>query len=694
MKRILKLVSAIVALIVIAAIALPMFISADFLKAQLQEQVKKATGRELVIKGKASLSVFPNIAIHVEDVTLGNPAGFESPYLVHIAKLETGAALGPLLSKQLRISGITLEGAKLYLEQQTSGAKNWDFAGAKPAAAEPEEKATGEQKSPLKQLAIGRVTVKNTDVYFSKPGAKPIAAENINIALDGADGSGPLSLNGSVDYQKQPVQFSLDVKEMKALLAGKTAAVRAGLKLPSGSTANFDGELSTHEGPNGKGKFGFTSDNLGGLIGWATGNKPAGNLPKKVNVQSNVALTDAQTMALEGLSFSVDSLSGAGKLALKLGGAVPAVNGELKLGVVNLNELTGNAAAAPAAEAGKAAPASGSAGWSDAPLNLSGLRAVNANLKLAIEKLISGKLEFTDIATDIALNGGNAKITLGNMSLYGGAAKGTVGLDGSGAGAGLATNLTLSNVDIEKLMTAMSGASRLEGIANLVLTINGRGASQRALVSALGGGGNFKINDGAIKGINVASFLRDAKKGFILSDSSTESTDFTEMTASYSIAQGVVSNKDLSMKSPVLRLGGSGSVSLPARTINYRAVPTLVSSLKGQGATETSTGLDIPLLITGPWSAISITPDLEGILTNALTNPDALKDNIKGVKEGLKNFNSPKDIGKALLGGTNGAAPAPAATPATSATPTTSPKPAKEQLIEDAIGGVLGGFGK
>jgi AsmA protein len=158
--------------------------------------------------------------------------------------------------------------------------------------------------------------------------------------------------------------------------------------------------------------------------------------------------------------------------------------------------------------------------------------------------------------------------------------------------------------------------------------------------------------------------------------------------------QGVVSNKDLSMKSPVLRLAGSGSISLPARTINYRAVPTLVSSLQGQGAKDKSTGLNVPLLITGPWSAISITPDLEGILTNALTNPEALKENIKGVKEGLKDFNSPKDIGKALLGGTGEAAPTPAAAPATGAAPVAKPKPAKEQLINDAIGGVLGGFGK
>lgn len=685
MKRILKLVGALVALILIAAVAIPMVVSADFLKTQLQAQVKNTTGRELAIKGKASLSILPNIAIQVEDVTLGNPAGFDAPYLVHIEKLQTGAALGPLLSKQLRITGVTLEGAKLYLEQNASGAKNWEFANSTPAEATPE--TAGEAKaSSLKQLAIGRVTVKNSHVYVAKAGAKPMAIENITIALDGADGSGPLSLSGSVDYQKQPVKFSLGVKEMKALLAGKTAGVLAALTLPSGEV-HFDGEMSAKNGPAAKGEFSFNSDNLGSLMAWATGTKPAGNLPKKVSVQSSIVLKDAQNLALNELNFSADSLSGSGQLALTLEGAVPAVNGTLKLGVVNLNELTGKAAATQAAEAGKAAAATSSAGWSDAPLNLAGLRAVNANLKLTIEKLVSGKLEFTNISTDIVLSGGNAKINLGNLSLYDGTAKGTVGLDGSGASAGLSTNLSLSGVNIERLMTAMSGASKIEGVANLSMNVNGRGASQRALIGSLGGSGNIKINDGAIKGINVASFLRDAKKGFILSDSSTESTDFTEMTASFSIAQGVVSNKDLTMKSPVLRLAGSGSVSLPARTIDYRAVPTLVSSLEGQGAKDTHTGLDIPMLITGPWSAISITPDLAGILTNALSNPEALKENIKGVKEGFKNFNSPKDIGKALLGGTSDAA-----SESDEGAVTTS-KPVKEQLIENAIGGVLGGFG-
>ena len=110
-----------------AAIALPMFISAEYLKSQMVAQVKTATGRDLTIGGKASLSVFPNIAVSVEDVTLGNPAGFSSKYFAHVDKLKAGAALGPLLHKQLQITGINVEGAVLNLETNAAGAKNTDL---------------------------------------------------------------------------------------------------------------------------------------------------------------------------------------------------------------------------------------------------------------------------------------------------------------------------------------------------------------------------------------------------------------------------------------------------------------------------------------------------------------------------------------------------------------------------------------
>jgi AsmA protein len=148
-----------------------------------------------------------------------------------------------------------------------------------------------------------------------------------------------------------------------------------------------------------------------------------------------------------------------------------------------------------------------------------------------------------------------------------------------------------------------------------------------------------------------------------------------------------VTNNDLSMKSPVLRVAGKGTVSLPPKTVNYRLEPTIVGSLKGQGDTKDArTGLTIPLVIAGPWANPSITPDVVGMLQDGLKNPEALKQNLKDITGQLKDFNSPKDIGKALLGAPPKATPADGAAAATPST--------KSDAITQGIGGLLNAVGK
>ena len=44
--------------------------------------------------------------------------------------------------------------------------------------------------------------------------------------------------------------------------------------------------------------------------------------------------------------------------------------------------------------------------------------------------------------------------------------------------------------------------------------------------------------------------------------SQTEKTDFSELSASFRIADGVARSNDLDMKSPFLRLGGDGAIDI------------------------------------------------------------------------------------------------------------------------------------
>ena len=703
LRTIAKIFGGLLALIIVLLLAIPMFISADYLKAQLVAQVKNATGRDLVIKGKTSLALFPNIAVSAEDVTLSNPEGFNGKYFVHIEKLATGAALKPLLSKQLEITGITLEGAQLNLEENASGAKNWEFASAKKEATAPAEPAAKKKSgSPLDGFRLGDVTLKDSGVSYVKAGAKPLTAKDINLSISGADGSSPLKVDGKVNYQGEAVEAHIAVEKLKPLLAGQTSPVTLSLSLPQ-TKVDFSGAASMKESIAAEGSLKLSVSDLPKLLTWATGKAAAPATPKKVDLKTMLSMEGPQSIGLKDLTLNVDDLSATGKLAVSLANAVPLIRGTIHVDTLDLDKLAGGGKPAAANDKGATAAKAPSSGWSDAPIDVSALRTVNTNLDATIDTLRSGKVEVSKIVANVTLNGGALKLTLGNANLYNGTVKGDVEVNGATSVLGLETHMNLSGIDIDALMTALSGKSRLQGTTTLNFALTGRGASQRALVSTLNGNGAIKVMDGAVKGINIAQFLRNAKQGFLFAENSNEKTDFTEMTASFTIAQGILSNNDLSMKSPILRLAGKGTVNLPQQSLNYRLVPTVVGTLKGQGDTKDGrTGLAIPLDITGPWSNPSITPDLAGMIQEGLKDPAALKQNIKDIGSQLKNFNSPKDIGKALLGG-GAAAPATAAPDAAATTPATTPateaapvdkKQQQREAIQQGVGSLLNSLGK
>ena len=79
MRKLLIGVGILVLLLVVAVIAIPLFVSVDSLKAELVTKVKDATGRDLRINGKVSFSVVPSLALEAQDVSFSNPPGAASP---------------------------------------------------------------------------------------------------------------------------------------------------------------------------------------------------------------------------------------------------------------------------------------------------------------------------------------------------------------------------------------------------------------------------------------------------------------------------------------------------------------------------------------------------------------------------------------------------------------------------------------
>jgi AsmA protein len=92
-------------------------------------------------------------------------------------------------------------------------------------------------------------------------------------------------------------------------------------------------------------------------------------------------------------------------------------------------------------------------------------------------------------------------------------------------------------------------------------------------------------------------------------------TDFSEMSATFDIKNGVAHNDDLRIKSPLFRIAGSGQVDIANETINYLVKPTVVATLKGQGGAgiEELNGVTVPIKVSGTFAKPSYALDFAGL---------------------------------------------------------------------------------
>src|SRR6201985_1277963 len=126
--RIRRILTGLVILVVGAAAAIFAIVnSIDFnaYKDLITQQVKAATGRDLVLAGdvKVALSLTPRLEI--DQVSFRNADWGSEPEMVKLEKIEADVDLIPLLSSQIRIKRLHLIGADILLETDPKGQGNW-----------------------------------------------------------------------------------------------------------------------------------------------------------------------------------------------------------------------------------------------------------------------------------------------------------------------------------------------------------------------------------------------------------------------------------------------------------------------------------------------------------------------------------------------------------------------------------------
>lgn len=672
----------------------------DFIRDQLVSQVKQQTGRDLKINGKAGLSFYPSLGFSMDNVALSPPPGMQGPPFARMKNLTVQVKLLPLLSRKVSIERFVLNQPVFDFRVDKSGRKTWDFAShLKASAPRRYAQASGQgtlndaggagvpsdgqfDVAALEGLELGDVRIVDGKLrYLDETTAAKHALHDIDVTLALKSLDKPFGAEGNITYKREKVEFKAVLGTLKKILSNTPATLDARFK-----SAHLDGRYKGTVDVSGPlrldGVTSAKSSSIRNLAHWLGTKLPPATGFGPFSLEGNLK-ANGPTYQLSKTKLNIDGATGTGDIKVETAAVRPKISGNLRLSVLDLNKYLppeeGAAAAArparaqPQTPAAQPAPAGAPAsiedlieqqpatrvrgytkrsGWSTEPIDMTGLAAVDAKLALEVGQLLYKKIKVGKSFLNVNLLNSLLTAKLDEMLLYSGTGKGVVTINARRPKPAIAANFNLSNVSAQPLLTDAAEIDFLSGKGRVLLALKTVGGNQAELVKRLNGTANIAFENGAIVGVNVAKSLRALQQGRFdqLSGGASEKTDFSQMTASFKIRNGIASNNDLSILSPLIRVGGEGQIALPQQNVDYIAKPKLVASLSGQGGARDASGLEIPVRIHGPFGNLQYSPDVSGFLSN----PGAAADTVRNLGRQLGGDKAGKVIDGLLGGGGQG----------------------------------------
>ncbi len=538
-------------------------------KPEIAAAVKDKTGRTLAIEGNLGLSFFPSIGIAVGKTSLSEPNS--GRIFARLEQAKVSLALWPLLSKHVVVDRVTLSGLALDLVQHKGGKSNFeDLAGA-PVSTQPTPKAAP-------QRGAMRLDIAGIDIRSSTIGWHDESSGN---------------------------RFKASVAEFK------TGRIASGVP----------GKLS--------------------LSARVEATQPKADY--QVRLSGDYRLNfEKQTFAFSGVDLKISDVAlGSKAPPLSLKGDVEfdaspqAIRFTLAADQVNLDRYLPPPPPKPAAGAPKGASASSTK--PEEPIDLSALKALNLKGDLKIERLIASNVKLERVHLGVKAASGKVDAEPLTADLYQGKLSGAASANANTNR--FALKADLGGVTLGPLLKDALNNDLLEGRGSVTLDVQTGGATVSAMKKALSGNASLALRDSSLKGVNLGELLRKAKS---LRGSNppaeqgatpAERTDFTELGASFVIRNGVAHNDDLSAKSPLLRLAGSGDVDIGANSIDYLIKASVVASSSGQGGKDLAElrGVTVPVKVTGPLDAPRFRADLRATVGDALKQraEDKLKERVQ-----------------------------------------------------------------
>ncbi|MBU2886569.1 AsmA family protein [Gilvimarinus agarilyticus] len=576
MKRLLKIIVGIVALLILMAVALLFWLDPNVFKPRIQALAEKQ-GVHLSMEGDLSWRFWPSVGIELNKIAVASINNPDEP----VAKLQSASlmvATAPLFSGELVVESLLINGAELDLTVNEAGAGNWQALTAREKAAIQDSAAAQEvlqrqaaeadstPAAPAEageagriKLAIDVIEVSNAQLNYQDARTGTELALGIDaLSLLGFNFENrPFELNlqsvvaltDPVSFPRGPVQLALNLQASmtvdQAMNQFELTSSELNADITSGAgnadlTVNFDMTAQDLQGDlTYQGKLTVKPLDVKAVLASLGQTVPSTANPDAMSAVGFTAEVAGglQSAALNNVMITLDDTTFTGTLAItdipsqaiELALAGDKINVDHYLPPVseespNESEASTADSGEPAADSDATATGNQTASVPEEPLPLETLRNLNVMADLSLQEVIVNQLTMTNVQLTARAKDGLLELQDASLNTYQGRLESTATLDARGEQARVNFDADLAGVEMAPLLRdlQLDESVQLTGALNFDASGSTQGVYASELVERLSADANFAGDDVVFAPINVEEYFC---KAVALANDEKESED-------------------------------------------------------------------------------------------------------------------------------------------------------------------------
>ncbi|MEX0349071.1 MAG: AsmA family protein [Paracoccaceae bacterium] len=595
--RIIFIVVAVLGLVIGALLLLP----GEKLAQIAADQIRAETGREVTFQGDVKVTFWPVLGLETGPVTVANATWSKSGPMLSADALSVGVSAPNLLAGAIRVKKVLATRPILRLDVQGEKA-NWDLSQPEPVASSAAGSSDGSgagSDEAGSDFSLEKLVLTDAQLIYTRDEKVELNRAGVDMTASWPEADGPLDLELELSLGGDPLAIAAELANPQILGEGGASPVTLSIRSAAG-TVGFDGRFSREGDVEGKLKV-DSSDTarLLAAFGQSGFDVPHG-FGRSVKIQGNATYTHDGRLSLRKMVLGLDGnqLNGAADVVLA---AKPQINANLTATTLDFSKLA-ESGTASSGGGGGAVSSDKTTGWSNKPIDAAPLGLVDGTITLAAQSVKLPDFDLGETQVVLQIERSRAVLRLKQVSVFSGSLNGQL-VANNRSGLSVGGDLSVKDINLNQALTALVDVTRFSGKASGNLKFLGSGQTENQIMHALSGSGSLSMGQGVINGFDLHRLMDGHTR-------TGGTTVFNSLTASFTMANGDLDNKDLLLKLDHYRADGKGRIGIGARDIDYLFTPVLLRANSGRGR-------EVPIRIVGPWADPSIKPDLKKVLEAA-----------------------------------------------------------------------------